>query len=207
MSIGVGFWRFLDKTYFGSSLFANTISFYTLVVTIFLLTIGVKKVSELITEFSERRRTAVFNFHTHLRSYLLRLKALIIDNNQRPLRSLYSLSPNESVYDKSNSALGKRLSDLACEFLQYLSTKGEQIPPADTKAKWEIWDNKINLLRGYLYNFLLIGTGERLPQFDTEEDIKNEVDELLALMKDIDAIIQEQIDKFYDDLEREKAAN
>jgi len=165
-------------------------------------------VSELVTEFTKRRRAAVFNFYSHMRSYLARLEALTVDGDKDPLKSLYILSPTDSIRNMSNGTdlLGKRLCNLACEFLQYLSTKGEQVPPANTKDEWEKWDSKINLLREYLNDFLLIGTGETLPHFNTEDDIENEIRRLLCITKDIDGIIQMEIDKFFEEIEGESSS-
>lgn len=188
-----------------SDFFSNIISLLELICTFVALVIGMEKVSELIREHSKRKRQAIFSYHINLKIYIRRLKKLLSDSNNNPLKTLYFFSADERIRNeaKGYERLAEDLYDLSKDFLNYLSSKPEQIP-AVTSQDIKNWDALIEELVEYLTDFVLYQSGVSLPNMNTKEKIKKYHKDVLENFNQITKMINKLEDDYIDELNKEK---
>lgn len=184
-----------------SDFFANIISAFELIVAIIAIRVGGKKVSEWITEFRERRTEAAFGYYMNLVYFIKRMKPLIFSDDGQALKTLYRLSATPDIrkdVDSSSMALGKKLSNIASECLQYLSSNNNQIPPFENYVERREWKASLNTLVNYLNQFYLIDNDIHLPQLDDIDGITNYYGKLCDLFK----YFEDTVEKVTDDIFR-----
>lgn len=172
----------------GSSDFiANIISFFSLLVAVIALFIGGKKVSEALSEYKRKKRTAVFSYHINMKIFIMRLKRLISNNQSKPMRSLYLFSSEDNIRAKGEGyeKIAEKLVELSQKMLDYLSTESNQIPASITDREAEKWDKLIEKLIDFLADFLLYGTDSYLSEFDSEEGILSYHKKLICVLDEM----------------------
>lgn len=186
-----------------SECFANVISLLELVIAIIALIIGGRKVSELFEEFAKRKREAIFGYYTNINHYIKRIVPLISDNNEKHLGTLFLLSANEDLR-KANSGLniiGKKLSMVANECLQYLSAESMQVPIANTNEERLEWKAKIDNLIDILNQFFLIGSEIYIPSLSDEKAVELHYEEVKKLLDNIQESIENETNIFFNMVE------
>lgn len=158
----------------GSDAFANTISTLELLVAIIALCVGGKTVSDLISEFRKRRMEATFGYYMNLVYYIKRIKPLVFTDDENPMKTLNVLSSVEGLRKEATTEfqkLGEKLSSISNECLQYLSSKENQIPPAETNEERLQWKEYLDELVDLMNQFSLIGSSIYLPNLNSREGI------------------------------------
>ncbi|MDR2712118.1 MAG: hypothetical protein LBB91_03270 [Clostridiales bacterium] len=182
------------KTFFEGGLFANILSFTTLLVAVLVLVIGGR---ELIIEFKKRRRHAIFSYYSGLRHYFLRLDILIRNKDKVINPYLYRMSAS----DRETKLQGRRICDLAEKFLDYLSTKDEQVPPIGKHEGWKKWDKLVERLTRLLDSLIMLGKGsvafDSLSSKKKKDYIDTLVNEFSDLRTKMECSIIESIAAFY----------
>lgn len=196
----------LFKSYIAGDLFANIISACGLIVAIYTLVIGGKKVSDLLSEYNKKRNSALFGFYANMNLFITRLRMLTSDSDNKPFGVYYLLSPNESLRNtyQGFKNLGKKLSDLSYEFLKYLSSSPKQIPPATSLEEWKEWQKDIKELVEYLNCFYTIGSEVYYPDLKDENAVADYHGKLQTLLNKIETIISNQYIIFFSDIEKEE---
>lgn len=189
----------------GNDCFANTISLLELIIAIIALFVGGKKVSELLEEFAKRRREAIFGYYTNLNYFIKRIIALISDNNNNHLGTLYLLSIDEPLREENNglNVLGDKLSQVANECLHYLSVQSSQIPPANTDQERINWKKKIDNLVDILNQFCFIGSKIYIPNLLNRDSVDNYYNDVKNLLCEIQTDIEKETSDFFHDIENE----
>lgn len=186
-----------------SDLYSNIISTLELVVAIITIIIGGKKVLELISEYKKKQREAVFGFYVNLGYFIKRIKPLVFSDDGSPLQTLYILSPNEDLNSMSEGSLYQKLSNVAFECLQYMSSKADQIPPVNNLAEWIAWKGILDSFVDYLNQFYLMGSDNYLPGLNSEEDIIEYCEQFKVILDQIDQRIEQETGRFFDKLKEE----
>lgn len=182
-----------------SDFFANMISVIELIVAVIALEAGGKKVSEWVAEFRSRRTEAAFGYYMNLVYFIMRMRPLIFNDDGCPLKTLYHLSPSTDFRKEAetlNAGIVEKLSNIAYECLQYLSSNNNQIPPFKEYNKRKKWKDSLKCLVGYLNQFYLIENGIYLPRLDTADGINkyyNELKELFMYFEDTIATVTDEI--------------
>lgn len=187
-----------------SDFFANIISLFEFICTLLALLIGVEKVSELLREHNKMKRQAIFSYHINLKIYIRRIKKLLSDSQNYPLKTLYFFSPIDDIRSEGQGyeRLVEDLYDLSKDFLSYLSSKSDQIPAAESN-KIKQWNGLIETLVDYLTDFTLYKSGAYIPTLRNHEGIKLYHDNVLKNLNDIINMIQELEKEYIDDLNNE----
>lgn len=182
-----------------SDFFANMISVIELIVAVIALEAGGKKVAEWIAEFRKRRTEAAFGYYMNLVYFIMRMKPLIFNDAGSPLKTLYCLSPSSEFRKEAeilNKGIKKKLSDIACECLQYLSSNNNQIPPFKEYDKRKEWKDSLDRLVRYLNQFYLIEDEIYLPQLDSTNglnDYYNKLEQLFKYFEDTVTTVTDEI--------------
>lgn len=158
----------------GSDTFANIISTLELLVAIIALCVGGKTVSNLISEFRERRMEATFGYYMNLVYYIKRIKPLVFTDDGHPMKTLNVLSSVESLRNDATTEfqkLSEKLRSISNECLQYLSSKENQIPPAETNEERLQWKEHLDEFVDLMNQFSLIGSSIYLPTLSSREGI------------------------------------
>jgi len=186
-----------------SDLYSNIISTLELVVAIITIIIGGKKVLELISEYKKKQREAVFGFYVNLGYFIKRIKPLVFSDDGSPLQTLYILSPNEELNGMCEESLYQKLSNVAFECLQYMSSKADQIPPVNNLSEWIAWKGILDSFVDYLNQFYLMGSDNYLPGLNSEEDIIEYCEQFENILDQIDQRIEQETGRFFDKLKEE----
>lgn len=199
------FLDFMSKLgeYMSGDLFANSIAFVELIIAIFTISFGGVKVSQFFAEYKSKKLNAVFGYYANLRMFMKRLKRLTTNSNNEPLGNIYLLSAETEISTKGKGYedIAKKLSNLANEFLQYLSTKPEQIPVADCKEDADDWNNLIENLSDFLSDFFLYNTGVYLPQLNSENAVRKYHTNLIELINEINKLIEDSSEDCWEEIE------
>jgi len=190
-------------SFLSSDLYANILTFFYVLAAFLLLIIGS---TEVIAEFKKRRRRAVFSYYSGLRHYFLRLKTLILDNNNKPQQNLFKMGKDD-IKTSETELRRQRICDFSEKFLDYLSTKDEQVPPVNTYKGWENWDEQVKSLTKHLDSLISLGKGYAFSDF-LENDIKegyinDSVTDLIRLITEMEKSIMKVIVDFYKDMKDE----
>jgi hypothetical protein len=144
--------------------------------------------SKVKSELRKRKSDITTGFYTHLLVFIRRLGTLT-GSREQPLYSFWSLSSSEPIRAKENKALGDLLKNLSHEFLCYLSTSPQQVPPDDEDR----WRKNMSALIDYLIRFELIHTETTFPSLSSEDAMtsyhRTLVNILESMKKAIDAEI------------------
>ena len=187
-----------------SNFYANIIATIELIVAILTIAIGGKKVLQLISEYKQKQREAVFGFYINLDYFIKRMKPLIFSDDGTPMKTLYVLSANEEINSMcGDTSFQEKLSNVALECLQYLSVKTNQIPPVDDFSEWNKWKRILDEFINYLNQFYLMGSDNHLPGLNSEEDLKNYCENVKMIFDQIDQKIEKETRKFFEDLKGE----
>jgi hypothetical protein len=195
-------WRLEIVHAIGSDFFANIIAFVSLIIAGIAIYIGSRKASEILSEYNAKKLNAIFSYHTNLDIYILRLKRLISDSQGHPLSSLYYFSTDEKIKGKGSKKTSKRLGDFAENFLNYLSSKSEQIPAATTEEEEHEWDIHLIKLTNYLSDFLLYDSNAAIPHLDNNDDIQIYLDNILTILNEISNLIKREKRRFRTEISR-----
>lgn len=189
----------------GSSLFSNSISFFSFILAAFTLFAGGKKVSELFIEYQKRKDKAIFCFHSNMEVYILRLERLIKDNNGNMSNVFFLYSAEVELRKKGNGYRKsiKKLSAVSESFLNFLSNAEDQVPPVDASEpeKMTKWYNELGKLIGYLNDFQLYDLEGYIPNMDTEEEAKKYFGEIVNTLDYLQTNIKAAKEKYLDNLE------
>lgn len=185
-----------------SDIFANLISFFSLIIAIIALLIGGFKVHKLLADFKTKKRNAVFGYYMNLKIFINRLIRLTINNQNEALGHIYLLSSNEELRDKYKNCkdLSQKLSTLSEKFLDYLSSTSNQIPIADDEKEDENWNNLIDDLVGYLSDFLLFNSKVYLPNLNNVDSVNQYCRELNSLLQKLLCLIEKSKKDFWYEL-------
>lgn len=201
-TVGLALYSFVS-----SDFFVNFVSLLELILAIVTIIIGGEKVKEFIHEYKRKRVSATFGFYVNLGYFIKRLRPLIVNDSGKPMKTLYLLSSSESVRNQANGfeQIGDKLSALAYECLQYLSTEANQIPPSDyNEAERKTWKKEIDVFVDYLNQFYLIGSGIHLPTLESEAGIINYCNGIQNILDNIEKKAKKAIEDFYQDMINEK---
>lgn len=108
-------------------------------------------------------------------------------------------------YEVKNSegSLYQKLSNVAFECLQYMSSKADQIPPVNNLAEWIAWKGILDSFVDYLNQFYLMGSDNYLPGLNSEEDIIEYCEQFKVILDQIDQRIEQETGRFFDKLKEE----
>lgn len=185
----------------GSDFYANTISTIELFVAIITIVIGGKKVNELLVEYKRKRVEATFGFYTNLGYFVKRIRPLISTDDKKPLNTFNLLSPNESIREKGYQELGKKIRQVSFECLQYLSSKSNQVPPANNNTERKEWKENIDAFVVYLNQFYLIGSGVFLPNLSTDDGILNYYKGISGVLDYIEKKVEDETSQLFVDMQ------
>lgn len=193
------------EDFVAGDLFANLISLGGLVVAIYTLIVGGKKVSNLLDEYRKKRNSALFGFYTNLSLFIKRLRKLTTDSNGSPLGVLNLLSSEDDLREKNKGFMniGQKLSDLSLECLQYLSNSPKQVPPVTSLSEWNVWHGYMKDLVNFLNYFYTIGSGVYFPDVKTTQEILTFHSNFKELLDKIEGVISKQYEQFFDDMEKD----
>lgn len=192
------------KNGISSDLYANVIESIELIVAVTTIIIGGNKLSELIAEYQRKRLEATFGFYVNLGYYVKRIRLLISADDNSPLKTLYLLSPKDELKDiKGYDILGDKLSTVSQECLQYLSSKADQIPPANSEEERIAWEKTLDEFVVYLNHFFLIGSGISLPNLGTEDNIRIYFEDIMKVLSDIENKIESETKKCFIQIQSE----
>lgn len=185
-----------------STLFSNSISFFSFILAAFTLIAGGKKVSEFLVEYKKRKDKAVFCFHSNMEVYILRLKRLIKDSDGNMSNAFFLFSAEEELKKKGNGYVEsiKKLSAVSESFLDFLSNSDEQIPPVDAPEELTKWYDELGKLIGYLNDFQLHDLGGCIPNMDTEERAKEYFDKIISTLDYLHTNIKAAKEKYLENL-------
>ena len=187
-----------------SDFYSNIISSLELIVGVIAIIVGGKKVLELISEFQKKQREAVFGFYINLGYFIKRIRPLVFSDDGSPLQTLYILSPNEELNSLcESSSLYNKLSNVAFECLQYLSSKADQIPPVNNLSDWIRWKKVLDSFVDYLNQFYLMGSDNYLPGLNSEKDIIDYCEQFGKILNQIELKIAQETGEFFNDLKNE----
>lgn len=189
----------------GSDFFANLISLLELILAIVTIIIGGEKVKEFIQEYKRKRVSATFGFYVNLGYFIKRLRPLIVNDSGKPMKTLYLLSPSDEIQKQAKGfeQLGNKLSTVAYECLQYLSTEANQVPPSDYNVERAVWKNEIDVFVDYLNQFYLIGSGIHLPTLESEDGVISYCNKILSILDNIERKANKAREDFYQDMMKE----
>lgn len=190
-----------------SDFFANIVSMLELILAVITVIIGGEKVKEFIHEYKRKRVNAIFGFYINLGYFIKRLRPLIMNDSGKPMKTLYLLSPSNEIQKQAKGfeQIGNKLSDVAYECLQYLSTEANQIPPSDYNDTQRMeWKKEIDVFVVYLNQFYLIGSGIHLPTLESEDGIINYCNKIRDILNDIEKKAEKATEDFYKDMINEK---
>lgn len=194
-------------SFVGTDFFANLVSLLELILAVITIIIGGEKVKEFIHEYKRKRVNATFGFYVNLGYFIKRLRPFIMNDSGKPMKTLYLLSPSDEIQKQAKGfeRLGDKLSTVAYECLQYLSTEANQIPPSDSNDEERIeWRNEIDIFIDYLNQFCLIGSGIHLPTLESENGIIKYCNEIQNTMDNIEKKAKKATEDFYRDMTKEK---
>lgn len=190
-----------------SDFFANFVSLLELIIAVVTIIIGGAKVKEFIHEYKRKRVNAIFGFYVNLGYFIKRIRPLIMNDSGKPMKTLYLLSSSEDIQKQAKGfeQIGNKLSAVAYECLQYLSTEANQIPPSDYDDSQRMeWKNEIDIFVDYLNQFYLIGSGIHLPTLETEDGIINYCKKIQDILNNIERKAKKATEDFYRDMMNEK---
>lgn len=186
----------------GSDVVANSISFFSLIIAIIALCIGGKKVNEILNEYRQKQRSAIFGYHSNLKVFIMRLKRLISDAQGNPIGTLYLFSAEDILQKKGNGYehMAEKLSDLSQNFLDYLSFESNQIPASMNRTGDEEWDESIEKLVEYLTDFLLYDTKSYISTLDSEDAVNKYHKSLVKTLDKLVSLIGHTKETFRNEL-------
>lgn len=190
-----------------SDFFANLVSLLELILAVSTIIIGGEKVNEFLHEYKRKRVSAIFGFYVNLGYFIKRLRPLIVNDSGKPMKTLYLMSPLDEIQKKAEGfkQLGEKLSVVAYDCLQYLSTEANQVPPFDyNDAERMEWKKEIDAFTDYLNQFYLIGSGIHLPTLESEDGIITYCNEIRGVLDSIEKKAKKATEDFYQDMKKEE---
>ena len=114
-----------------------------------IFALGARKVSEILKDYTTKKREAVFGFYAQFQSLLISFRSFVITEENKPsniLRQVWSnKTHNGTTY--SSSAAVDLLHQTCVSFIQFLLNCPNQVPPTLSKAgEFVGWRTNINEL-------------------------------------------------------------
>ena len=192
------------KNIVSSEIYSNVLESIEVLIAIITIYTAKEKVDYIIEEYKKKKIDAIYGYYVNFKNHIKRISMLINDAAGKPMKSLYMLSPCNELTNQSNGyeKMAKELSDGADEFIKFLLSVRDQVPPADNdRRRRETWEKNIEKLLIHLNQLKLIDSGIHLPALLDEEGVIEYCTELNCLLQNIKDEIDEEINHYYQERE------
>jgi hypothetical protein len=170
----------------------NFLSNVCAIIALFIAWKGVYTALNAYKEFKQQQKNATWNFYSNLSAFLRSLKLSIGENYKvaaNVMEFFYKPIPEKDCVETLEV---EHLRKLASDFLNYLYTAKEQVPPVDNFIEWK---EKRTILIDFLNNTLFLGVRSDWQSKDETDNKRKEILDIITYMENgIDKVINSKFD-------------